>query len=82
MEEADNILILGIRDLGVFVFSTPHIHVTFLSFQKHKKKRTLFLSSFSNSPIDEKIVSIKQLIAANPALVYQACVAYMKAIGL
>jgi len=48
MEEADNILILGIRDLGV--------------------------------PIDDGIVSIKQLIDGNPAWVYQACVAYLKVI--
>ena len=32
--------------------------------------------------MDEKIVSIKQLIATNPGWVYQACVAYVKLIGL
>jgi len=48
MEEADNILILGIRDLGV--------------------------------PVDDGIISIKQMIDGNPAWVYQACVAYLKAI--
>jgi len=48
LEEADNILILGIRDLGV--------------------------------PIDDGIVSIKQMVEANPSLVYQTCVAYLKAI--
>lgn len=81
MEEADNILILGIRDLGVFVIP-PHstqslfCHCFFFS---------LFFFSFFHlffSPVDEKIVSIKQLVASNPALVYQACVAYMKVIGL